>query len=278
MSRNRFELLLAMWHFSNNDESPAGDRLCKLSSLISILVLVIKRYIPYKAHKYGVKAFKLCCAKGYTWNVMMYAGQEKYGRQSVPINVVLKLANDLLGADRIIVTDNYYTSLELAITLRDHQTHLIGTLRKNRKGIRKEVVDKKKLKRGKNYVLKWKDKREVLMLSTKHSQESVPVQRKTGVVTKPKIILDYSEGEGHIDLSEQITFYVYSLKKTLRCHKNIAIELFFGTSLAITKTKFKEAVVMELLKKLQDTVEEGEPIATRPKKIISSYTTAERWR
>lgn len=56
----------------------------------------------------------------------------------------MKLSADLLNAGR---TDNYYTSLELANKLLDNKTHLLGTLRSNRRGNPKEVIYKK-LKRG----------------------------------------------------------------------------------------------------------------------------------
>lgn len=65
------------------------------------------------------------------------------------------------------------------------KTHLIGTLRKNRIGNPKEVT-MAKLKRSEIIgrenssivISKWKDKREVLMLSTKHGLEQAPTGKK----------------------------------------------------------------------------------------------------
>lgn len=172
MSRNRFELLLKMLHFSNNQECPEGDRLHKIQPLLNKLIknfqeiytpdntfcidetlvpfqgrLYIKQYIPQKAHKYGIKVFKLCCDNGYTWNLSIYAGQEKGSEVTVPTSIVLNLAQGLLGSGRTCVTDNYYTSPELANILLDNKTHCIGTLRKNRKGNPKDVIEKKLKKR-----------------------------------------------------------------------------------------------------------------------------------
>ena len=62
----------------------------------------------------------------------------------------------------------------------------MGTLRKNRRGNPQEVIDKK-LKHGEVIgrenekgitALKWKDKRDVLILSTKHSTEMTTVNKK----------------------------------------------------------------------------------------------------
>lgn len=123
MPRNRFQLLLRMWHFSDNASCPEGDRLHKVKPLIEKLVknfqnvytpgrqfcidesiipfqgrLLIKQYIPQKTHKYGVKLFKLCSDNGYTWNLRIYAGREKYeGNASVPTHIVVNLSRDLLN-------------------------------------------------------------------------------------------------------------------------------------------------------------------------------------
>jgi len=45
------------------------------------------------------------------------------------------------------VVDNWYTSVELAELLNRQQTHLVGTLRTNRKSNPKEVTPKKFKKR-----------------------------------------------------------------------------------------------------------------------------------
>ena len=144
MSRNRFEILMRMWRFSDNEKIVGDDRLHKLRPLTEKLQeryasictpgetvcvdesmipfrgrLLIKQYIPIKAHKYGVKVFKLCCNKGYTWNFKIYEGKEKEKGGSVPTKIVMDLAERLLDGGRTIITDNYYTSVELAKKLLD---------------------------------------------------------------------------------------------------------------------------------------------------------------
>lgn len=53
--------------------------------------------------------------------------------------VVLTLCETYLDSGRTISTDNYYTSLPLAEALLQRRTHLVGTLRSNRKGLPREV-------------------------------------------------------------------------------------------------------------------------------------------
>lgn len=310
MSRNRFEQLLNSWHFSNNQECPEGDRLFKIDVLRKMLVenfqqmcvpgevvcvdesmipfrgrLHIRQYIPNKTHKYGIKVFKLCCGAGYTWNMKIYAGKEREEGASVPTNVVISLAENLLCQGRTIVTDNYYTSLELAEKLLEKQTHLLGTLRKNRKGLPIDVVQKK-LKKNEITskenekgitILKWKDKRDVLMLSTKHADETASMDRRSGVIVKPQAVIDYNKGKSSIDLSDQMASYNTCLRRTLKWYRKIAIELLFGTAMvnahilykkitqkSIPITDFQISVAKELLKKEStDVADKGIP---KPKK------------
>lgn len=139
MPRNRFELILRFWHFSDNLKAPVDDRIYKVRGLIERLVknyqsvmepgeymaidesmvpfrgrLKFRQYIPGKAHKYGVKLFKICEVNGYTHDVNVYAGKNKVNGKGLACRVVLELSNPFLNAGRTIVTDNFYTSLPLA--------------------------------------------------------------------------------------------------------------------------------------------------------------------
>lgn len=166
MSRNRFQLLLKMLHFSDNTKE-SEDRLQKISPLVNKLQdsfqkyivpgeylcidetlvpfkgrLKFKQYIANKKHKFGIKIFKLCLKGGYTYNFSIYCGKEYNVGESVPSAVVMKLMGNLLDCGRTLCTDNYYTSVSLAHSLLNRQTHLIGTLRSNRKFNPKNVIEK----------------------------------------------------------------------------------------------------------------------------------------
>ena len=66
--------------------------------------------------------------------------------------VTTHLLKDLLGCYRTIVADNFSTSIALAKRLLENDTYLIGTLRSNRVGSRKAIVQKQ-LKKGEIYGL-----------------------------------------------------------------------------------------------------------------------------
>ena len=52
MPRDRFELLLKFWHFSNNDQAPENDRLYKLQSLWDALLLHFQKvFTPGRSYQ-----------------------------------------------------------------------------------------------------------------------------------------------------------------------------------------------------------------------------------
>lgn len=152
--------------------------MCVDESLIPFRGRVIfRQYNKSKQHKYGIKLFKLCSNPGYTVKVQVYAGKNYDNVNTTPTNVVFALCEGYLNKGHTVCTDNWYTSLDLAQKLLAGQTHLIGTLRKNRRGL-PQIVVQRNLKAGEFSaqenadgitIMKWKDKRDVLLLSTKHS-------------------------------------------------------------------------------------------------------------
>lgn len=177
MPRNRFELILSHFHLSDNETADTDNRLHKLGNLISYLNdcftklyipgedvcidetmvpwrgrLLFRQYIPSKRHKYGIKLYKLCLPHGYTHRLKVYAGKEN---EPVPCNstasekVVMELCKPILRTQRTLYTDNFYTSVRLADKLLAKKTHLVGTLRSNRKMNPSDVVSAE-LEIGKN--------------------------------------------------------------------------------------------------------------------------------
>lgn len=295
MKRKRFELLLRTFHCSNNALCPPGDRLFKVNKLLDLLLskfkmarapkqsmcidesmipftgrLSFKQYIQNKTHKYGIKLFKLCIDNFYTVGIKIYAGKEATVGQRVSTKVVMEIAEDYLDLGRTMYTDNWYSSYDLASELLNRSTNLVGTLRSNRKNNPKEVVNKK-LKKGEVIakqcnkgitVLKWKDKREVLMISTKHSDAQSTIINKRGKeVIKPQVIIDYNKGKGLVDVTDLRNSYHNPLRKTLKWYKKVVFELLLNTSVLnalslyeeirqekMDITVFREMLVISLLK------------------------------
>ena len=156
---------------------------------------------------------------GYTWNLMVYTSKQgPTAGLGHAQTVVLDLADGLLGCHRTVVVDNFFTSISLAESLLRNDTYLIGTLRSNRAGSEHGVVQEK-LKRGEVYglqssngikLIKWKDKRDVLMISTKLSHsvafvETGKTNKSNERIMKPQVIVDYNKGKQGADLSDQLS-------------------------------------------------------------------------
>ncbi|CAG4949362.1 unnamed protein product [Parnassius apollo] len=161
----------------------------------------------------------------------IYAEKSTQSKNNTPTNIVLNLCSNLLNKGHTMYTDNWYTSADLADKLLDSETHLVGTLRKNRKRLPKEVTEMK-LKSGEYIsrenqrgitVIKWRDKREVLLLSTKRSNILKESTSKRGLVTKkPKIVLSYNQAKSAVDLSDQMSAYSTPLRKTVKWYRKLA--------------------------------------------------------
>jgi len=262
MTRNRFQLLLKFWHFSDSDNAPEGDRLYKLQGLCDVLLsrfqdlyipgkelsidesmvlwrgrLLFRQYIPGKRHKYGVKLYMLCEPTGYVWNLIVYCGRSDIiaglGHSQA---VVMKLMEKRLDLGHELYIDNFYTGFPLAQQLLNRNTNVCGTLRKNRKHLPKVVVTAK-LRKGqvvrqrnnKVVVLKWRDKREVMMLSTFHSGKMIDsgkTNRQGERIRKPDSVLSYNQHMCGVDRTDQLTSYYSPLRKSLRWYRKVVLHFF----------------------------------------------------
>ena len=307
MSRSRFELLLQMLHFTNNENaSLLNDRLYKVRPIIDILnenftkyydppeTLYIdefviplhdhikqfkKKYRHQRRYKYSIKILKLCFKPGYTYNFQTYCNKKSDQESMSPTNAVISLCQNIFYKGHTICTDRWYTSIDLAQELITKSTHLVGVVQQNCRGISKEVVTKK-LKRGEIFakensigltLMKWRDKRNVLLLSTKHSVETVTNRKRKSNCIRPKILLDYNIGKPLIDVSDQMTICCISSHKNVKWYKKLAFELLLNTAVtnawvmhnsiknnSISLIEFKRRLVI-YLSHCQDTVFQNLP-------------------
>ena len=112
--------------------------------------------------------------------------------------------------------------------LLENDTYLIETLRSNRVGSGKAIVQKQ-LKRDEIYglqngdgvkLIKWKDERDVLMITTKpsHTTALVDIRKTTSsdeCIIKPKVVLDYNKERQDTDLSDQLSVYYTCLRRSI---------------------------------------------------------------
>ena len=253
MSRNKFQLILRFWHFINNEDSGSG-RLCKIIGLLDHLNnamdniycpnknisidesmmlwkghLVFRQYVKNKRHKYGIKFYELCESDNIVLKVKIYSGETTLDKHLLGQTgaIVLDLMEKFLGKGYHLYTDSFYNSFELTKHMINQKTYICGTLRTDRKSNPKECT-KAKLKQGDVIsrsregvgVAKWKDKRDVLMISNLHSLQMIEVTNRRGEKKmKPNIIKDYNQYMSGVDRAEQMASYHDCLRKTIRWYK-----------------------------------------------------------
>ena len=149
----------------------------------------------------------------YVWNVILYTGGDTLLNENIDFDyhatkVVLTLMGDLLQKGHCVYIDNWYTSIEICNVLNSNTTDVIGTLRRDRKGIPDTFV-KKKLKQGETVVqyehkmglaiTHWKDKRDVFMITSCIPDFKTVVQRRGVETTLSTAIHTYNNMMGSVD-------------------------------------------------------------------------------
>ena len=94
-------------------------------------------------------------------------------------------------------------------------------------------------------LIKWKDERDVLMISTKPSHPVTLV--KTGKTNKsnecimrPHVIVDYNKGKQGVNLSDRLSAYYTCLRRSKKWYRKVAFETLFGMSIVNTYLIYKE--------------------------------------
>lgn len=242
ISGRRFEELLRCFSCAYNQEVDPKDKISKIRPLINTLVLnyrnasfpqenlsldeslmlfrgrlSFRQYIKGKRARYGVKFYSLCTVDGYVLNLQIYSGKsaETEGLSKLE-SLVMSIMQPYLDRGHHVFMDNYYNSIGLSTKLLRRKTHSAGTLRRNRKGNPPEIT-KRKLgkgehiwKRQKNvYITKWKDRREVLCITTKYHPKLISVKNRFGKEKmKPEEIFHYNNNMSGVDRNDQmITYY-----------------------------------------------------------------------
>ena len=96
------------------------------------------QYIASKPDEFGIKFWLLVDVKNkYLFNVLPYLGKDstRTTGTSVPEDACMKLLQPVYNLGYHVTTDNCFTSEKLAISLKNKQISLLGTLRRQRREV-----------------------------------------------------------------------------------------------------------------------------------------------
>lgn len=257
MARRRFQDIHSSIHFHNNEEE-GTDRLLKIRPLLNHMRKKclgleqeyhlsvdermqkykgkragnLRQYMPDKpSSKWGFKLFVLAGASGMTYDFIPYCGADTFDEENLPEEVidigqgasaVVSLCKNIVEPSKTTVTfDNFYTSIELIVYLRDKmKLHSLGTVRRNRT-INCPVMHPKKFEKlgrgsiesfvGKDNVavVQWVDNKVVCLASSFVGVQPVGTIRRFSKehhakidVPCPKSVHIYNQSMGGVDLSD----------------------------------------------------------------------------
>jgi len=207
ISRRRFEEISRYLHFADNATLPARgedgyERLQKVQPIITVIRerclqmfrplgrSSMKQYLPKKPVKRGFKVWVRADAQtGFFCDFQIYTGKLADGEgveHGLGERVVLQLSQNIEGRNHQVFCDNFFTTCGLLETLLEKGIYGCGTTKPSRRGF-PDDLKKLNLQRGEHAFRQrgnlvatvWKDKKDVTLLSTMTSPDSVTtVQRR----------------------------------------------------------------------------------------------------
>lgn len=231
---------------------------------------------------FGIKVWALCDSlSGYCLQFQIYTGKvDDAVEHGLSYRVVFDLlVEKFLNKHYQVYFDNFYTSYKLVNDLGEKETYACGTLRKGRAQLPEEMESAKLQvgqsiyrKRDNVVAMHWKDKQDVLCLSSFHAPGEKVIERYGGKISKPTIVCDM----GSVDKCDQfLSYYSLCSRNSSKWWKKVFLRLFelaVVNAMCIYKEKhprfsksrnahlkFREALVLELVQPLLDQREEYEP-------------------
>lgn len=252
MTVNRFGFFLSHMHINDNSKEPKRgdpryDKLYKLRPLLDELSQnfkecfkpgqyqsidesmikfkgksSMKQYMPAKPVKRGYKCWIRADESGYVCEFQIYTGKTDSTEKQLGARVVKDLTRELIGGNHHVYFDNFFTGVDLLLSLKQDQIFACGTVRQNRSGLPSNSKEKKTDKKmeigeyefkttntGLSWV-KWMDKKPVHFLSNYHDPSEVTIvnrRQKDGSlkpVNSPVICSDYNKHMGYVDSADRL--------------------------------------------------------------------------
>nr|XP_042903779.1 piggyBac transposable element-derived protein 4-like [Parasteatoda tepidariorum] len=195
-------------------------------------------YLPVTEEEMFV-FFTLTILKGYIYNFIIYTGKDTMLKENLGLygeRVVKSLLEELASQGYHLYIDRFFMSPSLADELFGLQTNTCGTVMGRRKGM-PENFPPPKMKIGEMLVLQkknmnltaFKDRREVLVISTMHDAKLLDTGKKdhatSNPIMKPECIIEYNKNMGGVDLSDAVIIQYPSFRKTVKWYKKLFVNI-----------------------------------------------------
>jgi hypothetical protein len=236
----------------------------------------IKQYIPSKPHKWGYKIWCLC-SEDYLLHFEVYAGKENDPSDAgATVDTVLRMTAAYQQQQRVLYTDNWFTSPTLLHALAHRGIRLCGSVRSNRKGMPAiPLADIRALNRGEwtqrqkgdTTVAVWRDQKVMWVLYNHCSPtETASLDRWNDAGRKvsvgcPRAVRDYFYHARSVDVLSQLHYAYLIGRKARRAWPRLAwwlldtcilnaFQLWSIGQHQPSQLRFREELMHELLKQL----------------------------
>ncbi|XP_043473627.1 piggyBac transposable element-derived protein 4-like [Leptopilina heterotoma] len=249
MTVNRFGFLLSHLHVSDNSKEPKKgdpkyDKLYKLRPVIEALSEtfktcwkpgkyqsidesmikfkgrnIMKQYMPAKPIKHGYKSGTRADESGFVCEFQIYTGKTESTEKQLGARVIKDLTRELVSGNHHVYFDNFFTGVDLLVSLKKDNIFACGTVRSNRSKLPKSQKPDKSFKIG-DYEsrtsttglqwIKWMDKKPVYFLSNYHDPSETTVvnrRQKNGSllpINCPVVCADYNKHMGYVDHADRL--------------------------------------------------------------------------
>jgi hypothetical protein len=158
MSRNAFMKIKQFFHLVDNSSIRSGDKLAKISPFYDYLITKFTQFgvfheslsidesmVPYYGHhsckmfirvkpiRFGYKIWMMCSSNGYPYNLQIYSGKDSEELGPLGSRVINKMISIIeKPSDHELYFDNFFTSYDLFIDLKNKGMRATGTVRDNR--------------------------------------------------------------------------------------------------------------------------------------------------
>lgn len=216
----------------------------------------LRRYLPNKPTKWGFKVFARCSQSGIIHDFLLCTGKTEceIPRLGATGNIVRNLCLSLPSDSGCkVFFDNYYTTLELVIYLRDKmKLHSCGTIRANRlkQCPLRTTKELQKIGRGATdwyvdansniIVVRWLDNGPVTLVSTYAYHHQVGTVKRFSAREKqvvdipiPKIVREYNTFMGGVDLMDMFLALYRIDRRSKRWYMRI---IFYLLGLAVSNS------------------------------------------
>lgn len=138
----------------------------------------LKQYMPTKPVKRGYKCWVRADESSFVCEFQVYTGKTESIEKMLGSHVVKDLTRDLVDRNHHVYFDNFFSSVDLMISLKSEKMFACGTVGKNRAKLSKSQIPGKNLKKGDsefqisnsgNRWVKWMENRAVFFLSNYHN-------------------------------------------------------------------------------------------------------------